>query len=533
MSGLPSDFLAGGGEMGALMRTRDWSATPIGPPGDWSQALRTAVRLALSSRHPMFIWWGPQLIQFYNDAYSQTMGPEKHPAALGGSGHDWWPEAWSIIGPQIEGVMSGGPATWHEDEVVPIRRHGSDEAVYWTYGFSPIDDETAPHGIGGVLVVCRDVTEEHRLRAALANERAEERRRRLTIESAIDYAIIVLDLDGLVTDWNTGAERVLGWSAEEMRGCPTDRFFTLKDQAENRSSTEMQHTLESGSASAECRYLRRDGSEFWASGEMMLMKDEAGTHLGFTKILRDITGRKQAEATLQAFNATLERQVEERTRERDQLWRMPNLLLAIAGFDATIRAVNPAWTTLLGWSEGELVGQCYADFIHPDDAQRSLDWAVRYAAGEKVDDLENRYRRKEGGYIPIGWTITVGDGVFHCTGRDVSGEKEQAAARVGLEEQLRQSQKMEAVGQLTGGLAHDFNNLLTGVTGSLELMQTRIAQGRIKDVDRYVNAAQGAAKRAAALTHRLLAFSRQQTLDPKPTDVDRLVTGMEDMIRRT
>jgi signal transduction histidine kinase/CheY-like chemotaxis protein len=101
------------------------------------------------------------------------------------------------------------------------------------------------------------------------------------------------------------------------------------------------------------------------------------------------------------------------------------------------------------------------------------------------------------------------------------------------EEALRQSQKMEAVGQLTGGLAHDFNNLLIGITGSLELLQTRIAQGRIKDADRYINAAQGAAKRAAALTHRLLAFSRRQTLDPKPTDVSRLVGGMEELIRRT
>ncbi len=109
----------------------------------------------------------------------------------------------------------------------------------------------------------------------------------------------------------------------------------------------------------------------------------------------------------------------------------------------------------------------------------------------------------------------------------------ESAERERVEEALRQSQKMEAVGQLTGGLAHDFNNLLTGVTGSLELMQTRIAQGRIKDVDRYVHAAQGAAKRAAALTHRLLAFSRRQTLDPRATDVNRLVGGMEELIRRT
>lgn len=110
---------------------------------------------------------------------------------------------------------------------------------------------------------------------------------------------------------------------------------------------------------------------------------------------------------------------------------------------------------------------------------------------------------------------------------------EAVAERNHAEDALRQSQKMEAVGQLTGGIAHDFNNLLTGITGSLELMQTRIRQGRISEIDRYIAAAQGASKRAAALTHRLLAFSRRQTLDPKPTDVNRLVIGMEELIRRT
>ncbi len=101
------------------------------------------------------------------------------------------------------------------------------------------------------------------------------------------------------------------------------------------------------------------------------------------------------------------------------------------------------------------------------------------------------------------------------------------------EEKLRQSQKMEAVGQLTGGLAHDFNNLLTGISGSLELMNARLAQGRLTDLDKYIAAAQGAARRAAALTHRLLAFSRRQTLDPQPTDVNALIMGMTDLIQRT
>ena len=112
-----ADFLAGGGEMGALTRAHDWAASPLGPPETWPQSLRTAVRLLLNTNHPMFIWWGPQLIQFYNDAYRQTMGPERHPSALGQRGRECWDEIWNIIGPQIEQVMGGGGATWHENQL--------------------------------------------------------------------------------------------------------------------------------------------------------------------------------------------------------------------------------------------------------------------------------------------------------------------------------------------------------------------------------------------------------------------------------
>ncbi|GAO92072.1 sensory box sensor histidine kinase/response regulator [Pseudomonas syringae pv. actinidiae] len=116
---------------------------------------------------------------------------------------------------------------------------------------------------------------------------------------------------------------------------------------------------------------------------------------------------------------------------------------------------------------------------------------------------------------------------------DVSERRREQERLTQAEEALRQSQKMEAVGQLTGGIAHDFNNLLTGITGSLELLKTRLSQGRLTEIDRYVAAAQDASKRAASLTHRLLAFSRRQTLDPKPVDINRLVIGMEELIRRT
>ena len=180
-----SDFLAGGGEMGALTRAFDWSKTSLGAPQTWPQSLRVTVRLVLTSGHPMFIWWGPELIQFYNDAYRQTMGPERHPSALGQRGQACWEEIWDIIGPQIEYVMAGKGATWHEDQLVPVTRHGRREDVWWTYSFGPIDFEGK---VGGVLVVCKDVTSEHMTREALSliNEELKHRvKNTLTVLGAV------------------------------------------------------------------------------------------------------------------------------------------------------------------------------------------------------------------------------------------------------------------------------------------------------------------------------------------------------------
>jgi len=167
----PLSFLAGGGEMGALTRIRDWRLSPIGEPQNWPQSLKTAVRLVLSSGHPMFIWWGPRLIQFYNDAYRPSIGPERHPSALGQEGRVCWDEIWHIIGPQIEQVMSGRGSTWHENALVPITRNGRREDVYWTYSYNPIDDPVAPTGVGGVLVVCTETTAEVQSARRLAMEK--------------------------------------------------------------------------------------------------------------------------------------------------------------------------------------------------------------------------------------------------------------------------------------------------------------------------------------------------------------------------
>jgi len=149
-------FLAGDGSAAALMRAIDWSTTDVGPISTWPSALKTMVATMLHSRHPMFLWWGPSLVQFYNDAYIPSFGLGKHPRAMGQRGRDCWPEIWSIIGPQIDDVMSRGTASWNEDALVPIFRNGRIEEVYWTYGYSPVFDDAGR--VGGTLVVCTETT---------------------------------------------------------------------------------------------------------------------------------------------------------------------------------------------------------------------------------------------------------------------------------------------------------------------------------------------------------------------------------------
>ena len=169
----PLDFINSGGEMGAMIRAHDWASSPVGPPEQWPQALKTALRMALTTRHPIFIFWGPEHLCFYNDGYRPSLGPEKHPALLGARGSELFSELWGIIGPQIDMVMRGEGATWHENHLVPSYRHGVLDEVYWTYSYGPIDDASAPGGVGGVLVVCTETTQQIRVANALReSERA-------------------------------------------------------------------------------------------------------------------------------------------------------------------------------------------------------------------------------------------------------------------------------------------------------------------------------------------------------------------------
>ena len=282
----------------------------------------------------------------------------------------------------------------------------------------------------------------------------------------------------------------------------------------------------------EFRIRRADGAYRWFLVRAEPVRDADGRITHWVGTNTDIDDRRRQAAELAHLNATLEQRVEERTRERDRTWSVSQDMMVVVDAAGTFRAVSPAATRILGWETGEMLGRTVFEFTHPDDVAMGA-CALGEATGAELTRVEGRYRHKDGSYRWLAWTAAPEGDLVYATGRHVTAEKEQSEALLRIEEQLRQSQKMEAVGQLTGGLAHDFNNLLAGISGSLELLQTRMGQGRLSDLDRYITAAQGASKRAAALTHRLLAFSRRQTLDPKPTNVNGLVAGMEELIRRT
>jgi PAS domain S-box-containing protein len=265
----------------------------------------------------------------------------------------------------------------------------------------------------------------------------------------------------------------------------------------------------------------------FADGEVDLALNLA-RQLGFAvERMQTEQARRSAEQELRALSERLESEVEKRTLERDRIWNVSEDLLGVSNFDGYFISINPAWTRLLGWSEQEIKSLHVSELRHPDDADHSMAVRAQLAQGVPTVRMENRFRHQDGSWRWISWTMTAENGLIYVAGRHVTVEKEAAAALEQAQRQAAQSQKMEALGQLTGGVAHDFNNLLMIVSGHAQRLQKRLTDARDA---RAIEAIQIAATRGESLTRQLLSFSRAQPLNPTVLSPAETVSGIRDVL---
>ena len=363
-----------------------------------------------------------------------------------------------------------------------------------------------------------------RLSASLTDEG----RYRLLVDAISDFAIYMLDPDGMVTSWNSGAERFKGYAPSEIIGQHFSRFYTPEDQERGIPAKALETAQREGKFEAEGWRVRKDGTRFWAYVVIDPIRQPKGEILGYAKITRDLTERRAAEEELR------------RGQEQFRLLVQGVTDYAICMLDTKglVSSWNLGAQRIKGYAPGEIIGQHFSRFYTDEDRaagapQEALETARRDGRFEK----EGQRVRKDGTRF---WAHVIIDAITNDAGEPIGFAKitrditERRQAQEKLEktrEALLQSQKMEAVGQLTGGIAHDFNNLLMAVLGSLELVRKRLPDdGRTRSL--LENAVEGA-RRGVSLTKRMLAFARRQELKQERIDVADLVRGMAELMQRS
>ena len=597
-----------GGAMARLIADTDWSRSPVGAPDNWPQSLKAAVAMLLPAAAQIVLFWGPEFVAIYNDAYAPTIG-DKHPRALGRPACENWTELWDDLEPLLQSVRDTGGTVHAKDRPFYIERHGYGETVYFDISYSPVPDEDG--GVGGVLCIVSETTDRMAIEQPL---RESEERLRLAVENAEVGFWDVEEADGRLI-WPPRTKAMFGISP--------DVPVTMDDFYKGLHPDDLRRVAQAYAAAAdpatrevydvEYRTIgKEDGVLRWVAAKGRGVFDADGPKARCIRVIGtaiDITSRKQTEEAL--------------GDETNNLEILNRTGAAIAGeldLERVVQLVTDAGVELTGAQFGAFFynvineqGESYTlytlsgvDRSHFEKFPMPRNTKVfgPTFAGEGVmrsDDITKDprygqnppYHGMPKGHLPvvsylavpvIGRTGEVIGGLFfghpepgrfkERHERLMQGIGAQAAVAIDnarlfraaqyeidqrmkaeqaltalnetletrvseeiqrrsqAEEVLRQTQKMETVGQLSGGIAHDFNNLLQVVHGNLSLIRHAIPAGDAR-LQRAVGNALIGTDRAAALTKRLLAFSRRQPLDARPTDVNRLIMEMTELLHRT
>jgi PAS domain S-box-containing protein len=585
----PPGFLAGGGEMAERIRLFDWSATPLGPIAQWPTSLKTIVAYVIHCPVPLVLLWGEDGIMIYNDGYS-VFAADNHPRILGSKVREAWPEVADFNDNVMKVGLAGGTLAYKDHVLTLHNRHGAPEQVWMNLDYSPVyDDDSRPAGVLAIVVETTEAVQadtvlresEARLRfldslnlataiSADADEILAVTTRMVGEELGVSncaYADMDEDGDGFTIrgDWaREGSPSIVGhYSLADFGVLAVEKLnagepLVVNDNRAELAPHEAATFQAIGISATICMPLVKDGRltalmaihhkdpHVWTANELATIREVAERSWAHVARVGAEAELRAAAAELRDLNETLEARVTERS---DALMRSQiQFRLLVQGVtDYAIFMLDPegrvtSWNAgaerIKGYLPEEIIGQHFSRFYPPEDRDR----------GDPDRALETA--RREGRFVAEGWRVrkdgsrfrasVVIDAIHDDDGRligfakitrDVT-EREEAQRELELaREALFQSQKMDAIGQLTGGVAHDFNNLLMAILSSLTLLRKRVPDD--PQIQRLIDNGIQGAERGAALTQRMLAFARRQELSTEQLDLPALVMGMKELLQRT